>query len=504
MRINKCNLQNFASYKELKFDFLNQGLTLINGPTGSGKSTFCDAAPWVLFGKTAKGGSVDSVLSWPGDRVTTGTLEIQLPNSTLTVYRSRGPRASDNDLYFNDKVRGKDLTDTQKLLNAHLGLDLSTYLSGAYIHEFSDISDFFITTPKNRRAICEQLVDLSLAKNLQASSSEAKKQTKNFLAIAENSLSKLGARLEMLNINLSKGLELMENFDSNKDKNLAILMIKYDKYEDNRAQTITMLKQKNQGYLTDLEALPPTDEPCPHCGAKKNDTVSAVLLEKIKHLKNELKKWEINENPHLSSIEREQAQVNDYAVQLEDIKFDILTRTRQLNEAKTNVFDYKQKIDDLETLEQLLTAFRSITITNAIKSLETRTNSLLQTHFDAEIQVNFNITEDIDVSIKKDGNDCVYSQLSKGQRQLLKLCFAVSAMRQVSDNKGVKFPQIFLDEAFDGLSDTMKKKAFGLLQTLELEYESIFVVDHSTELKALFDKQYTVELINGNSVLAEG
>jgi len=59
VKILSCVLENFASYERLEFDFSPQGLTLIEGPTGSGKSTLCDAIPWILFGRTAKDGALD-------------------------------------------------------------------------------------------------------------------------------------------------------------------------------------------------------------------------------------------------------------------------------------------------------------------------------------------------------------------------------------------------------------------------------------------------------------
>jgi ABC-type Mn2+/Zn2+ transport system ATPase subunit len=72
-------------------------------------------------------------------------------------------------------------------------------------------------------------------------------------------------------------------------------------------------------------------------------------------------------------------------------------------------------------------------------------------------------------------------------------------MQAVQNHHGVKFDQIFLDEALDGMDDALKIKAFGLLQTLEQSYESVFVVEHNQELKARFESSYIVRLINGKS-----
>ena len=171
MRLISASLENFASYKTLDFDFTNKGLVLIQGPNGAGKSTLCDVIPWILFGRTAKNGPVDDILPWSGETPTKGTLRLEHNGQEITVSRCRKP----NDLYINQDTRGKDIPDTQRLINRLLGLDVDYFLSAAYFHEFSQTSTFFTTTPKVRRLISEQLVDLTLAKSLQTKVATEKK-----------------------------------------------------------------------------------------------------------------------------------------------------------------------------------------------------------------------------------------------------------------------------------------------------------------------------------------
>src|ERR1700733_2695413 len=100
MKILSASVQNFASYKKLDFEFDGQGLALVAGPTGSGKSTLCDVVPWVLFGRTSKGGTVDEVLSWPGDEITSGVITIDdRSGRPFSITRTRGSKPKDNDLF---------------------------------------------------------------------------------------------------------------------------------------------------------------------------------------------------------------------------------------------------------------------------------------------------------------------------------------------------------------------------------------------------------------------
>lgn len=469
MKIISCSLQNFASYKELDFQFSNQGLTLIQGFTGSGKSTLCDAIPWVLFGTTAKGGPVSDVISWPGNEITKGT--IQLENMSIT--RIRGPKAKDNDLIVtigNEVVRGKDLNDTQKCLNHLLGIDADLYLAGAYFHEFSQTAQFFTTTAKNRRAICEQLVDLSLAKKLKEKLTEKCKSIDEELRQVLRQIATLESNTALL-----ERLQVQENtkksdWDRSHEKTVQYVLSCYEKFEANRIKTI--------------------HNKCSTCG---------TVLEHPREFHDK------SENPHHARLAEINAEINPHTSGAKDFSDDIANKRQDLENLKT--LDSRIRLDlmDIELLQDVVGYYRSTSIKNTILDLETTTNKYLEAHFDSEIKVTL-LVEDadkVDVTIHKDGNVCSYTQLSKGQRCLLKLCFGVSVMKAVQNHHGINFSQVFFDEALDGLDEKMKVKAYGLLQTISQGYESIFVVEHSSELKAMFTNRYEVELENGESKICQ-
>jgi DNA repair exonuclease SbcCD ATPase subunit len=105
----------------------------------------------------------------------------------------------------------------------------------------------------------------------------------------------------------------------------------------------------------------------------------------------------------------------------------------------------------------------------------------------------------LEVGITKDGNQASFSQLSKGQRCMLKLCFGVAVMQAVQNHHGLSFNVAMFDEALDGLSDTLKMKAVRMLESLTPTYGSVFLVEHSETVKVLVDNKYNVELVNGAS-----
>lgn len=533
MKILSCSLKNFASYKELNFDFQNQGLTLIQGPTGSGKSTLCDAVPWILFGRTAKDGSVDEVLRWPGTEVTEGTAVIDPggADSVLTVVRTRGKNR--NDLYFTTRGddaprRGKDLTDTQQHINYYLReLNIDLYLSGAYFHEFSSTAQFFTTTAKNRRSICEQVVDLSLAKNLQESLKNNTKKLELLLAEEETNKQSFIKEIKYLKNQLdshktkrvswcdtrtSKVISLnekLENFEEDKKIRVQQLMVKQKDFDKTKK---TIIQKLSNSIEIDELLLALSGDKCLKCGAPKE----TALVKQIIATKQALIIQQTEKNPVSDEVIRtEQTKDNFYAEQLTQLMLEVSPYSEMIRAAdsdlhlteaqlaettnKSVVLD--AEIADLIILTDIVSDYRGATVKNTISSIQDKTNSMLSSYFDAEIRVEFSIkdADKLEVSIMKDGNNCSYTQLSKGQRQMLKLCFGIAAMRGVSNFSGVKFNQVFFDESLDGLDESMKVKALYLFRSLETEYDSIFLVEHSNEIKAMIDNSYVVSLIDGAS-----
>ncbi len=507
INIIKATIDNFASYEHLEFTFNNRGLTLVQGPTGSGKSTLCDIVPWILYAVTAKGGSVSDVISWPGGAVVRGALTLMVGSDVILVCRSRGA-PKDNDLYFTVNqgpiVRGKDLNDTQKLLNAAIKINSDLYLAGSYFHEFSPTAQFFTTTAKNRRAMSEQLVDLSLAKQLQEKTTEQKKSIQKLVQQSVQSKAILEDRVKRLSAP-NDYQERSDNFTQDNKIAVSNLSAQISQLSKN----IKTKKYFKDGFQDLSEAMSQLKaEVCSECGQRKNSDKIAELTKLI----NDLRIEELTNSNNITTMQRKIDEIetiktskNIYLELLQSNIYELQSSRSKLDEEIAKLAKLAEDVGDLDLLLEIINDLRGLTIKNTIQNLETNTNSLLAKHFDAELKVLFSVVDadKLDVEIIKDGNICGYSQLSKGQRQLVKLCFGVSVMLSVANHNGISFNSVFLDECLDGLSDEFKIKTYGLLQTLGQSYENIFVVEHSESLKSMFTNQISVELVNGKSILNE-
>lgn len=533
-------LQNFGSYKELELPISNSGLTLIQGPTGAGKSTLCDAIPWVLFGTTAKGGKVDEIKKWDSKEDTIGTVTIDLHGGrNLVATRIRGKT---NDFYYvydGRQIRGKDLVDTQRQFNKTLGLSPNLYLSGAYFHEFSLTANFFTTTTKSRREISEELVDLSLAVQLTASIKAALALAEATVAAYATDLASLQTSNKMLIAQLERNTANKTAWEVQYRKQLADLTTKHNTFAETQAKEIEKLgnkinlfesnklakQQELEDKLKVAEALighNHDNTKCKECGsiseaAQKLQLKSELARQDFTRLTNQLKELRTATNPYQEQLDKEYVRENTYAQQLEtfkainnpylaeikEISAQLKANEVQIKADKEGCQEAEIEVADLKQLKEVLASFRSTLVRNTIAQLQSSTNDRLVKYFDAELRVGLEIqdSDKLEVEIFKDGNLCSFTQLSKGQRQLLKLCFGISVMEAVQEHQGVSFNCVFFDEALDGLDSQFKTKAFQMLKTLETKYPNVYVVEHSTEFKALADNQISVKLENGSSVL---
>lgn len=484
MKIRSVTAQNFGSYDGVTVDFESDDLTLIEGPTGSGKSTIFDLVPWALFGRTAKNGLADEVVSWPGDKTTTVVCYLD----RMVVTRIRGKK---NDLYFrlthtsdSEEVRGKDINDTQKMINSALNMNLDTFLAGCYYHEFSQTAQFFTTTPKNRRQICEQIVDLSFPIQLKEKLSEELKGLKTRTEKHQHEISSLHTTLDYLERNQEKELTKVDDWNEEHSREIKGLEDVCLQFETSRERKIGLLEEKISKGGT-----------CPTCGSTTNhDHASAykaqLLVEKEAP------------NPFVKQLEKSKKQVNPHSGITKDYSDKINTILGELSDNDRVLAKLKADIGNNELLTDLTSELRAVLVGNVIESIQDTTNSFLAEYFEGEFRIALEITgeDKLEVNITKDGNVAAFTQLSKGQRQLLKLCFSISVMQAVN-NGGTSLDTLFLDEVFEGMDDNFKVKALRLLEHLTHKYQGVYFIEHSEMVKGMVTNKWEISIDNGVSYI---
>lgn len=541
MKLLTAAVSNLASYANLTFKFNDLGLALIQGATGSGKSTLNAIPAWILFGVSSKNGNVDEIRNWKHlDAPTTGSLELVTDSGThLTVTRIRG-RSNENDLYIQtpdsaDKIRGKDLTDTQCLINETLGMNAEEYLLACNFNEFSEAGLFFTSKAKEKRELFEKLAKLDLPIKLETGISEYKKSLKKTIDNLSSKIAKIQGSLEELNVGLNYSIKSSNSWINKQKILLDDLLAKNTNFDTSKIKSLQKLEAKLQsleevitsdnifatkiGHLKEL-LTQCNETKCDSCGSplgtqqkleyqKDITLLREAQIENSVHLTNksnileQIAATKAATNTFQEEYNREKAKENPFLNQIEKCKVDIQKKTEELNSSNKALISVKQSIQSADLLKDLSYNLRASLLQQAISNIQSYTNKYLEEYFDAELRISFQLQDDdkLLVGIQNNGYDCVYTQLSKGQRQLLRLTFAISVMEVAANKLGTHIESIFLDEALDGLDASLKLKAFRLLQHLSTKHNTVLVVDHATEFHELFDTKYLVELNNDESTI---
>lgn len=145
----KLRLKNFRSYSEREFDFGQNGIVLLTGMSGSGKSTICMAVNFALYGT--------------GTKLTTfgkTSCLVELTFSSLKITRTKRP----NRLVLTDLDTGEDYEDdsAQGIINNKFG---TTFDIVSYVKQ-NALNSFIVMGPLEKLSFLEKFAfqDIDIAK----------------------------------------------------------------------------------------------------------------------------------------------------------------------------------------------------------------------------------------------------------------------------------------------------------------------------------------------------
>lgn len=165
MRLLRVEAKNVFSIEHLTLVLADQGLVLIAGENGVGKSSLANKSIlWGLYGSTAGGLTADEVVNRNTEVLTKSYVMVDflgVDGQAYQIKRSRKPRAQLTLLCVTD---GKNLTrrqqtETQDLINQLLGRDFKAFLQTDFMGQGREQS-FLSLTPKAQKEILEQILPI--------------------------------------------------------------------------------------------------------------------------------------------------------------------------------------------------------------------------------------------------------------------------------------------------------------------------------------------------------
>lgn len=371
--IKSVKAQNFQSWSSLEFDVLT-GTTLITGynfddqtAEGAGKSAILNAICWGLFGEIPKDTKIDDIIK-QGERSCYVKVEL---NNGVVVERSRKP----NDLIVytvDGPIRGKDIKDTQKIVEKVIGFTYETFLQSVYFAQNSLIK-FILLNEDGKAKILSQIADLSSFDEARKKAHELAREASLKLLMEKNKLSELDQSIKLMNDQVASLRDVRIKFEFEKSKTIANLELKIQDL-NKQVEVIGYIPELSAEYYMKLSELKSTAKKYADETARLKNELSQqskkqlrknTLEVEIARTKEEISMLENNQQDHncgycgslLKNKEKHQyieSRLKDIQVKYEEIENLNFVNTKELEESYSFYEDTSKTIgQDLKEIEVL-------------------------------------------------------------------------------------------------------------------------------------------------------
>ena len=173
MRLLKLQIKNFISIKQASVDFedLNDGVFLISGPTGSGKSSMLDAIHWALFGKTLSSNraavtkEIRSTYA-PSNEDTVVTLTFNQDKVDYKVIRTLKKDGGTAIQLFAPGIIYDKVKEANERLEKIIGLTVKQFDQMVMLEQ-GNFSKFLLADSRTRAEILRDIFDTQLFKDIE-------------------------------------------------------------------------------------------------------------------------------------------------------------------------------------------------------------------------------------------------------------------------------------------------------------------------------------------------
>jgi DNA repair exonuclease SbcCD ATPase subunit len=548
----KIRFKNFLStgnyFTEIQLNRSNN--TLVVGTNGAGKSTMLDAICFALFGKPFRQINKPGLVNSINQRDCIVEIEFSIGERKYKIIRGIKPNIF--EIYCNDQMVNQDakVGDYQEQLEKLiLKLNYKTFTQVVILGSAS-FTPFMQLSPKDRRIIIEDLLDIEIFSSMNVLVKQRISQQKESLTTIKNTMDILAEKINIQKQNIEvhkknnedeivKKRNEVEEYNQlvnktndnigliNKHVDVLLKMIADEKLTQSKSTKLIQLESKLESKIKKLDKelqFYDENDTCPTCTQEIN-----LTFKKQKRINLSVDKTKVESG--LEEINTEIQKVNDRINEITRINQQITEHNLEvakLNSSVTAMAGYIQKLlkevqelstktvlmeDDNEHLKQLKDQlanhieqhkqiitdrhyyeFASELLkdsgikTRIIKQYLPVMNKLINKYLSSmNFFVNFNIDENFEETIKsRYRDDFSYYNFSEGEKFRIDVALLLT-WRQIARLKNsVNTNLLILDEVFDSSLDTG-----GTDEFMKLIYDlgqdtNVFVISHKGD--QLFDK----------------
>lgn len=228
LSFGKMHVEGFGPIMDQTFYWDKQGLNLIKGPNGNGKTKFINALVWVLYGKTLTG----SVTTWESIKPkkykgTKVTLWFKVNNTEYKVTRCKGYTG------LIDGAKGKNqlfLEEDGKPIKADGKNGMKEELSDIIGYSFDLFKNSIIfgqklkrivsETGPNKKKILDEAFDVMYISKAAELADKELKIIQPKLSKAENIVNLINSKIESLTGEIGREKTKIENFEADKSREI--------------------------------------------------------------------------------------------------------------------------------------------------------------------------------------------------------------------------------------------------------------------------------------------
>lgn len=550
MKIKQLEISNILSVESLSLSFEDEGLILVDGENGAGKSAIFNALSFAIYGKVPRKISISKVLKH-GAKKGYAKAVIQIENTLYSVIRYRPLKVE----YYKDDLL---LDISQEEFEDQIRCSYDQFLLSMYSSQ-ADKKKFIYLNDTEKKEFFLKLMNLSDFSLYKSKVDKKKKILEQKLLTVNNAIIKVDNSIEIFTDALAKPLPKIDNNELEtliqQRKDISITPVDISKYREaidvlnNKNNELNQYKlQENTLFIkkNNLQTAPSIS--CPSCNSEiilnKNPLLSSELEQKIQDIDKKLAEipdYQLEIQKNLANInkinKRIEKELNNYnALQQQANKLDILisqkeaskqayldkkqeqetiklkisTNTDNLNKLKQAKEKLSKEIELLSTIsamfspqgaqayimDSLLESFNlavskyvDLIWPNAsyeIKSFKENSKGEIKTKFSEHVII--------------DGKDKAIGALSGGEQKSLSLIADFAIIDILESNCNIKVNPVILDEPFDALDVSNRAKAMDVLESMS-RHRQIYVIDHGSESKAGFSKVLRVKKSNNTTIL---
>ncbi|WP_336022053.1 DNA double-strand break repair ATPase Rad50 [Halobellus salinisoli] len=385
MRFERIRLRNFKPYADAELD-LRDGVTVIHGLNGSGKSSLLEACFFALYGANALDETLDDIVTTGEDEA---EVDLQFAHEGETFNIRRELRRSGDRIGTTIcTLEGPDVavdgaTDVRAFVTDLLRMDAEAFVNCAYVRQ-GEVNKLINATPAQRQDTIDDLLQLGKLEEYRERAGQARLGVEDVRSERKGALAKLDsqieakedadlhARLNELETKLADVDSDIERFEEQKaraEETLAEAEEVLDSHEETKA-TLDDL----DGDIADLRETIESDE-------KERDELRSEIVDRrdrIDELERELESA-------AEKTDLEGATGADDAVDAAAVDADVLDARREsLNEREEAV---REELTDARRRETMLSN-QAEKLAERADELETRAEELRERASEAESTAN--------------------------------------------------------------------------------------------------------------------